>query len=197
MIYVCYTNTPIGRLRLESEGEAICGLYFPRHRHQDLALEAEESQGIAVLEDATRQLQEYFGGWRKQFDLPLAMKGTAFQKEVWQELLKIPYGETISYGQLAQRIGKEKAVRAVGLANGRNPISIVVPCHRVIGSNGTLTGYGGGLENKEYLLRLEGGLPLDTDGISSGGKRKRQEKKSPGPMLPFGPGESDGGELLG
>lgn len=188
MIYICYTHTPIGQLRLESDGEAICGLFFPRDQHPDLALELEDSKGIAVLEDATRQLQEYFGGWRKQFDLPLAMSGTAFQKEVWRDLLKIPFGETISYGQLARRIGKEKAVRAVGLANGRNPLSIVVPCHRVIGSNGTLTGYGGGLENKEYLLRLEGSLLSATKGISSVGKSRRPEKKIPGPMLPFGPG---------
>ena len=109
------------------------------------------------LAEPVRQLREYFDGRRRGFDLTLAPEGTPFQQRVWRELLTIPYGETISYGELARRIGSPNGSRAVGLANGANPISIIVPCHRVIGSNGKLTGYGGGLKNKEWLLALERG----------------------------------------
>jgi methylated-DNA-[protein]-cysteine S-methyltransferase len=105
-----------------------------------------------------RQLEEYFAGRRRGFDLPLDLRGTGFQKRCWQELLKIPYGETRSYADIARAIGNPLAVRAVGLANGQNPIAIIVPCHRVIGSDGSLTGYGGGLETKRWLLELEGAL---------------------------------------
>jgi methylated-DNA-[protein]-cysteine S-methyltransferase len=108
-----------------------------------------------VLADAARQLNEYFAGERTDFDLPLSLDGTGFQRTVWSGLQDIPYGETISYGELARRIGQPTASRAVGLANGRNPVSIVVPCHRVVGSNGSLTGYGGGLPRKQFLLGLE------------------------------------------
>lgn len=107
----------------------------------------------------TRQLNEYFNGDRRQFDLPIDLCGTSFQKLVWQQLQTIPYGEVRSYKDVAQAMGAPKAVRAVGGANNRNPVSIIVPCHRVVGSNGSLVGYGGGLEVKEYLLRLEGALP--------------------------------------
>lgn len=107
---------------------------------------------------ATEQLQEYFDGTRQEFDLPLVLEGTEFQKRVWRALAKIPYGATISYGELARRIGRPDAARAVGAANGRNPISIVLPCHRVIGQSGKLTGYGGGLAVKEALLALERGV---------------------------------------
>jgi methylated-DNA-[protein]-cysteine S-methyltransferase len=109
------------------------------------------------FDDVVTQLQEYFAGTRRQFDLPLAPEGTPFQQRVWRALLEIPYGETISYGELAGQIGQRNASRAVGLANGSNPLSIVIPCHRVIGANGKLTGYGGGLPNKERLLALERG----------------------------------------
>ncbi len=109
----------------------------------------------AVLAEAARQLAEYFDGQRQDFDLPLALDGTAFQRRVWDALLGIGYGETVSYGQLADQIGRPTAARAVGLANGRNPVSIIVPCHRVVGSDGSLTGYGGGLDNKQRLLELE------------------------------------------
>ena len=109
----------------------------------------------AALGEARRQLTEYFAGARRAFDLPLAASGTPFQRRVWEALRRIPYGETISYGELARRIGKPTASRAVGAANGRNPIAIVVPCHRVIGADGTLIGYGGGLPVKEALLALE------------------------------------------
>jgi methylated-DNA-[protein]-cysteine S-methyltransferase len=115
-----------------------------------------EDGTVAPLAETVRQLAEYFAGARRAFDLPMRLKGTAFQQRVWRELTEIPYGETWSYGQLAQRINKPSASRAVGLANGRNPISILVPCHRVIGANGSLTGYGGGLERKQWLLAHEG-----------------------------------------
>ena len=110
-----------------------------------------------LLDEPVRQLTEYFGGKLKAFDVPVAPVGTAFQQAVWLQLQAIPYGETISYGELARRLGNPKAVRAVGLANGSNPISIIIPCHRVIGSNGSLVGYGGGLPTKQALLALERG----------------------------------------
>lgn len=115
-------------------------------------------QETPVIKEAFRQLSEYFSGKRKTFNLPLLLKGTDFQKQVWQALLKIPFGETRSYKQIAEAIGNPKAVRAVGMANNKNPLLIVVPCHRVIGANGKLVGYAVGLDKKEYLLRLEGSL---------------------------------------
>lgn len=116
-------------------------------------------QETALIKEAHQQLSEYLKGERKEFDLPLNPKGTDFQKRVWRALCDIPYGETRSYKQIAEAIGNSKAVRAVGMANNRNPITIVVPCHRVIGADGKLVGYGGGLEMKEFLLRLEKSLP--------------------------------------
>ena len=121
-------------------------------------VESGETNGMprgGVLRNAVEQLKAYFAGKLRDFDLPLGPRGTAFQLGVWRALQEIPYGETISYGELARRIGNPKGSRAVGLANGSNPIAIVVPCHRVIGSNGKLTGYGGGLHNKEILLSIE------------------------------------------
>jgi len=112
-------------------------------------------QETPLIKKAARQFSEYFDGKRKTFDLPLIMRGTAFQKKVWKALQNIPYGKTVSYGEIAAKIGNPKACRAVGMANNRNPISIIVPCHRVIGHNGSLTGYGGGLELKQKLLELE------------------------------------------
>jgi methylated-DNA-[protein]-cysteine S-methyltransferase len=114
-----------------------------------------EDQRHPVLKETERQLGEYFNGARKKFDLPLDFAGTAFQKSVWKALLKIPYGQTRSYGELAKQLGNAKAMRAVGAANGRNPISIVAPCHRVIGASGKLTGFAGGLQAKAFLLQLE------------------------------------------
>jgi methylated-DNA-[protein]-cysteine S-methyltransferase len=114
-----------------------------------------ESPRHSVLLEAERQLAEYFAGTRRTFELPLDFEGTEFQRSVWAALLTIPYGETRSYGQIARQIGRPKAVRAVGAANGRNPLSIVAPCHRVIGASGELTGFAGGLETKEFLLALE------------------------------------------
>lgn len=147
-------QSPVGDLTLTEENGALTGLYFGRR-----SLKGEEGL-TALLERASRQLEEYFAGKRKQFDLPLSLWGTEFQRQVWAALRDIPYGETRSYGQIAQAVGRPKAVRAVGMANHRNPISIIVPCHRVVGADGSLTGYGGGLENKKFLLALERGGSL-------------------------------------
>jgi methylated-DNA-[protein]-cysteine S-methyltransferase len=151
-----YYESPIGRLLLTSDGTALTGLYMePSHKAQGTGGWAEDAMA-APLAAAMRQLTEYFDGTRREFDLALRLQGTAFQTRVWRELTEIPYGQTWSYGQLAKRIDNPSASRAVGLANGRNPISILVPCHRVIGADGSLTGYGGGLERKRWLLAHEG-----------------------------------------
>jgi methylated-DNA-[protein]-cysteine S-methyltransferase len=152
MNYVTFVDSPIGRLSLYSDGEALTGLYMEKREPPGDWVPGED---IDVLKSAARQLKEYFTGARRDFDLPVALHGTAFQCKVWEHLKSIPCGETWSYGQLAQRIRQPTASRAVGLANGRNPVSIVVPCHRVIGSDGSLTGYGGGLERKQWLLEHE------------------------------------------
>ncbi|HEX7187332.1 MAG TPA: methylated-DNA--[protein]-cysteine S-methyltransferase [Actinomycetes bacterium] len=143
-------DSPVGQLLLTSDGESLTRLLFAAAPDPDWSTEP-----CAVLDRAVAQLAEYFAGERTDFDLPLEPAGTPFQLTVWQALRDIPYAETINYGQLALRVGNAKASRAVGLANGRNPISIVVPCHRVIGADGSLTGYGGGLDRKRTLLDLE------------------------------------------
>jgi methylated-DNA-[protein]-cysteine S-methyltransferase len=143
-------DTPIGRIVLESDGDVLIGLRLPNaaeHGRRD-----EESP---VLKEAAKQLEEYFAGERTDFDLRMELDGTPFQRAVWAELSRIPYGETISYGELARRVGRPRGPRAVGQANGRNPIAIIVPCHRVLASNG-IGGYGGGLPVKRALLALEG-----------------------------------------
>jgi methylated-DNA-[protein]-cysteine S-methyltransferase len=152
-----YTDSPIGRLLLVSDGEALTGLYMdvPGHASHTRS-DVREDAGASPLPAVVRQLEEYFGGSRREFDLPLRLQGTEFQQRVWRSLMKIRYGETMSYGEQARRIGNPNASRAVGLANGRNPICIVVPCHRVIGADGSLTGFGGGLERKRWLLVHEG-----------------------------------------
>jgi methylated-DNA-[protein]-cysteine S-methyltransferase len=153
----CYVESPIGRLTLTSDGEALTGLYMGTPAKRPAFGKEWAQNGTAgPLPMVVRQLQEYFAGKRRKFDLPLRMQGTAFQKRVWRELTEIPYGETWSYGQLAKRIGNPSASRAVGLANGRNPIAVIVPCHRVIGADGSLTGFGGGLPRKRWLLTHEG-----------------------------------------
>ncbi len=149
--------SPIGDLLLESSGGKLVSIEFHADRRDTAA-----GGSDPVLEAAEAQLAEYFAGKRQIFDLPLAPAGTAFQKVVWQALAEIPFGEVCSYRDIAERIGKPSAVRAVGAANGRNPLPIVVPCHRVIGSDGSLTGFGGGLETKRQLLALEGSLPPET-----------------------------------
>ncbi len=151
-----YFDSPIGRLLLTTDGTELTGLYMEISRKPQSTQGCVEDGSVAPLPETVRQLSEYFAGTRRKFDLPLRLNGTAFQQRVWRELGEIPYGETWSYGQLAQRINKPGASRAVGLANGSNPLSILVPCHRVIGANGSLTGYGGGLERKQWLLAHEG-----------------------------------------
>jgi methylated-DNA-[protein]-cysteine S-methyltransferase len=163
-VYYSVYKSPVGELLLTSLRGMLSGLNMalqqgkpapsprPEWRRDDLAVRT-----------ARQQLDAYFGGDLQTFDLPLHMVGTPFQKEVWQGLLLIPYGTTISYAELARRIGRPGASRAVGAANGRNPIGIIVPCHRVIGADGTLTGYGGGLDRKEWLLAHEAGGIIDRD----------------------------------
>jgi methylated-DNA-[protein]-cysteine S-methyltransferase len=143
--------SPLGDLLLLADDRGLLGLYLPDPRHAP----PRGHRADAPFAAAREQLDAYFAGDLHRFDLPLAPAGTPFQMRVWEELTKIPFGETISYRELAERIGSPRAVRAVGLANGRNPLSIVVPCHRVIGADGTLVGYGGGLERKRWLLEHE------------------------------------------
>ena len=150
-------DTPIGILRLVGDARHLERIDLPNAAARAPAAAWREQRRAlpGPLDAAKRQLAEYFEGIRRDFDLPLAADGTAFQRRVWDELRRIPYGATISYGELARRIGQPTASRAVGAANGRNPLAIVVPCHRVIGADGTLTGYGGGLPVKQALLALE------------------------------------------
>lgn len=151
-------ESPAGPLVIAADDTGLRHIEFYQNRHP--ADRANWQGGDNdVLQAAQAQLEEYFAGTRTQFELPLAPQGTAFQLIVWQELARIPYGETISYVQLAQRVGNPSASRAVGAANGRNPLPIVLPCHRVIGADGALTGFGGGLPMKEFLLKLEGAMP--------------------------------------
>jgi methylated-DNA-[protein]-cysteine S-methyltransferase len=157
-----YLDTPIGRLLLARDPEGLRLIHFQTSRRPEEPA-SDWQQRDDDFDDVVAQLTEYFAGTRRDFDLPLAPAGTPFQQRVWKALLRIPYGETMSYGELAARIGQRSASRAVGLANGSNPLPIVIPCHRVIGANGTLTGYGGGLAIKERLLALERGeRPLFT-----------------------------------
>ena len=149
-------DTPVGRLVLESDGDVLIGIWLP----SAAAVPSKTARGNGhdappVLKDAATQLDEYFARERTQFEVPMELDGTEFQKEVWRELSRIPYGETISYGELARRVGRPKGPRAVGQANGKNPIPIIVPCHRVLASNG-IGGYGGGLPMKRALLAVEG-----------------------------------------
>ncbi len=147
-------NTPVGKLVILSSKKGLSGIYFG-HRIERSTLPKENPRD-KVLNQAEAELAEYFAGEREVFSVPLDARGSAFQREVWRQLSAIPFGETRGYGELAERIGNPKAVRAVGTANGANPISIIVPCHRVIGKDGSLIGFGGGLDIKEKLLRHEG-----------------------------------------
>jgi methylated-DNA-[protein]-cysteine S-methyltransferase len=154
-------DSPIGPLRLLADDDGLRGVYMRRHVREPAPcgpIEVGELPEHPILRAAAEQLHEYFAGARRTFDLPLAGVGTDFQRRVWQALLEIDFGQTCSYGDIARRIGQPSASRAVGAANGRNPISIIVPCHRVIGSNGSLTGYGGGEGNKRWLLAHEARL---------------------------------------
>jgi methylated-DNA-[protein]-cysteine S-methyltransferase len=157
MTIYCYVDSPIGQLLLTSDGESLTGLYMGTpSKSPPLDSDWAEKPNAAPLSEVARQLEQYFAGKRKVFDLPLKMEGTEFQKRVWRQLTKIPFGETWSYGQLAKRLDNPNASRAVGLANGRNPIAVIVPCHRVIGADGSLTGFGGGIPRKQWLLSHEG-----------------------------------------
>jgi methylated-DNA-[protein]-cysteine S-methyltransferase len=151
------TDSPVGRILLTGDERALSGLYLHDAGKHSAAIRPEWTRRAGLFATASGQLAEYFDGTRTEFDLPLAPHGTQFQLAVWAELTRIPYGATVSYGAVATALGKSPvASRAVGLANGRNPISIIVPCHRVIGADGSLTGYGWGVERKEWLLRHEG-----------------------------------------
>lgn len=141
-------ETSVGEITLCADETGICAVKF--------GAQSERTDDSPLLDHAQRELEEYFAGRRRAFSVPLSIHGTPFQEKVWRALTEIPYGETISYGELARRIGNEKACRAVGMANHVNPIPIIIPCHRVVGANGRLTGYGGGLEIKRILLETEG-----------------------------------------
>lgn len=149
--------SPIGRLRLVADAQGLREIWFDSGRHQRDPVPSWVHSPEALV-FARLQLEEYFAGTRQVFELPLHPLGTPFQLAVWQELGRIPYGVTLSYGELARRIGQPQAMRAVGAANGRNPLPIVLPCHRVIGANGSLTGFGGGLPTKRFLLAMEEGV---------------------------------------
>ena len=151
-----FLNSPIGSLLLAGDAAGVRFLLFSNGR-RPVAPDPDWEPDGKLLDEPARQLTAYFKGTLRRFELPIAPEGTPFQRSVWTALQAIPYGETVSYGELARRLGNPKAVRAVGLANGSNPISVVIPCHRVIGSNGSLIGYGGGLATKQALLALERG----------------------------------------
>jgi methylated-DNA-[protein]-cysteine S-methyltransferase len=162
MTNLIYTtmDSPIGELLLVGDGQTLHRLSMQGGR-RPLPIDPSWEQRDDAFEEVREQLAEYFDGRRNAFDVPLGLAGNEFELRVWEALCRIPYGETVSYGEIAREIGAPSAARAVGLANGRNPIAVIVPCHRVIGADGTLTGYGGGLERKRLLLDLEAGvLPL-------------------------------------
>lgn len=150
MRYYYNYRFPIGKVTIVEDGHGICGIHF-HTKDKEIGVKRE----TPMIQTAAYQLTQYFEGERKGFDLPLSLHGTEFQQKVWKELGKIPYGQTCTYKDIAERIGIPKGCRAVGMANNRNPVAIVIPCHRVIGMNGSLTGYAGGLDLKEYLLELE------------------------------------------
>jgi methylated-DNA-[protein]-cysteine S-methyltransferase len=156
---VCHTTaeSPIGRLLLLADDEGLVGVYMENHKGGVRPV-GPRAMNHDVLERAQRQFREYFAGHRREFDLPLSLQGTEFQRRVWQALCEIPFGETRSYAEIARRAGRPIATRAVGAAVGRNPISIIVPCHRVVGSDGSLTGFAGGLNRKRWLLAHERAL---------------------------------------
>ena len=157
-LFNTFMDSPVGRLKLVASDKGLAAVLWENDSPRRVPLtDLKEDANHPVLRKAEQQLREYFAGKRRSFSLPLDMQGTPFQKDVWQALLDIPFGETRSYGELARLLGRPSASRAVGAANGRNPLSIVVPCHRVIGTSGKLTGFAGGIETKAHLLDLERG----------------------------------------
>ncbi len=150
-----YYDSPLGAVTLQANEQGLLGVWFETHTTKPEDLGTQEDS-FPIFQSVKEQLDRYFAGEAVQFDIPIAATGTPFQQSVWHALTTIPYGETWSYAQLADAIGNPKAVRAVGLANGKNPVSVIVPCHRVIGKNGKLTGYAGGIERKQRLLAIEG-----------------------------------------
>ena len=150
--------SPLGELVLTASETALTGIYFPTSRHVPSLDDVERGPGGEVLARTRDQLSEYFARTRTTFDLPLQPSGTPFELRVWEELREIPFGATLSYSEIARRLGDVRSTRAVGAANGKNPIPIIVPCHRVVGANGELTGFGGGLDRKRWLLEHEGAL---------------------------------------
>ncbi|MGV9346124.1 methylated-DNA--[protein]-cysteine S-methyltransferase [Streptomyces spiralis] len=153
-------DSPYGPLTLVAEDGLLCGLYMTDQRHRPPEETFGACAATAAFDAAEEQLEAYFAGELKEFTLELRLNGTPFQRRVWDQLRTIPYGETRTYGELADALGSPAASRAVGLANGKNPIGIIVPCHRVVGADGSLTGYGGGLDRKKRLLDFEGGAAL-------------------------------------
>ncbi|WP_343585194.1 methylated-DNA--[protein]-cysteine S-methyltransferase [Herbaspirillum sp.] len=181
-------DSPVGQLTLVAKGDKLAAILWDNERAGRVRLgEMAPDEDCPVLLETQRQLSEYFAGRRTGFDVPLVFEGTDFQKRVWAALLTIPYGQTRTYLEIARQLGNEKAVRAVGAANGRNPISIIAPCHRVIGAGGELTGFGGGLPAKKALLAIEG---ISTEGRDAGQaidpRRKVQHRRREDPnQLPL------------
>lgn len=155
MIYYTEHDSPLGTLLLATTEQGLSGVYFEEHKHFEGKAEWQHDPNHRYLRKAAQQLDEYFEGTRKTFDLPLDIRGTEFQRKVWHALSNIQFGAITTYTEHASRLGNTKAVRAIGTAIGKNPISIIVPCHRVIGASGALTGYAGGLERKQFLLTHE------------------------------------------
>lgn len=155
MINYAEHESPLGRLLLAATDSGLCGIYFEEHRYFKGTAGWRRNEEHPHLHNTAQQLDEYFAGQRTTFDIALDLKGTEFQRAVWRELLMLPFGHTTSYRNIAQRIANPKAIRAAGTAIGRNPVSIIVPCHRVLGTSGALSGYAGGLERKRYLLAHE------------------------------------------
>ncbi len=155
MTFYTEHQSPLGTLLLAATERGLCGLYFDEHKHFGGTQDWQRDDRQPQLRNAARQLDEYFAGRRSAFDVALDLHGTPFQQAVWQALLALPFGATSTYREIAQRVANPKAIRAAGTAIGRNPVSIIVPCHRVLGTSGGLSGYAGGLERKRYLLALE------------------------------------------
>ncbi|MEL6813994.1 MAG: methylated-DNA--[protein]-cysteine S-methyltransferase [Cyanobacteria bacterium J06598_3] len=161
-IHYTWIESPVGELLLTANSQSLIGLHLKGQKHFPEMTDAwKKTAELKIFEQVKTQLAEYFSHQRKAFNLPLSPQGTDFQKQVWQFLLQIPFGQTLSYGDMAHQLGKPGAARAVGAANGRNPISIIVPCHRVIASTGKMTGYAGGIDRKQWLLRHEQSAQMD------------------------------------